>query len=448
MAEDVEIIDGVHDYIRDEQSYIAPDENIRTSLSRWQDLKLGFMVHWGAYSQWGIVESWALSDDDSGWSRAHIALDGAEIKRRYPMLPATFNPVLFRPDDWAQAALEGGFRYFIFTTKHHDGFSMYDTKFSDYKITSPRYPFHSHPYADITRCLFDAFRSKGIRIGVYFSKPDWHCEHYWEPGKPSRSPSRGPTYNPLEDAEKWNRYKAYTHSQIGELMSSYGAVDILWLDGGWVNPRNDGQDLDMRTVAENARKEQPGLIIVDRTVGGEYENYITPEQTIPKTPLFIPWEACITLGTSFSYKNDDAYKSKRQLIHMLIDVVAKGGNLVLNAGAQPNGKLPAPALERMRAIGGWLARFGEAIYDTKPVPPYLTGNIGFTANANRTYAIRTLSENEEVKELIFPYAKPVQSVAMPGRDAPLRYTRQNGILCVEIPELTEEEKIAFAIRME
>ena len=448
MADIDLVIDGVHNYNRDEQAYVAPEGDVLAKLSQWQDMKLGFMVHWGAYSQWGIVESWALSGDDSAWSRVDITFDEAEIDSRYKMLPETFNPVFFNPGDWAQAAQEGGFRYFVFTTKHHDGFAMYDTKFSDYKITSPMCPFHSHKYADIARCLFDAFRDKGMRIGVYFSKPDWHSEHYWEPGKPSRRPSRGPTYSPLEDNEKWNRYRQYTQNQIGELMSDYGAVDILWLDGGWVNPREDGQDLDMRAIAENARKKQPGLIIVDRTVGGEFENYITPEQTIPKTPVLIPWEACITLGTSFSYRNDDTYKSERELIHLLIDVVAKGGNLVLNAGAQPNGRLPAPALGRMRAIGGWLSRFGEAIYGTRPVPPYLAGNIGFTAKGgNTTYAIRMLSENEHVDSLIFPYSKIVQSVALLGRDCPLRFTHQNGTLCVEIPELNEDEKIAFAVKI-
>ena len=448
MAGDDVVVGGVHDYNRDGQAYVVPGEDILASLSRWQDMKLGFMVHWGAYSQWGILESWALSDDDASWSRAQIALGGAEIKRRYPMLPETFNPVLFNPVDWAQAALDGGFRYFIFTTKHHDGFAMYDTKFSDYKITSPRCPFHSHPYADITRCLFDAFRSKGMRIGAYFSKPDWSSRYYWEPGKPGRAPSRGPTYSPHEDSEKWGLYKIFVQNQIGELMSNYGPVDILWLDGGWVNPGNDGQDLDMRAIAEKARKAQPGLIVVDRTVGGEYENYITPEQTIPRTPLLVPWEACVTLGTSFSYKNDDIYKSDRQLIHMLIEVVAKGGNLVLNAGAQPNGLLPAPAIERMRAIGGWLSRFGEAIYGTRPVPPYLAGNMGFTAKEGRIYAICMLSENDGIKTLMFPHSKPVQSVAMLGRGCPLRFAHQNETLSVEIPELDEEERIAFAIRIE
>jgi len=439
---------GVHRYNENEKNYVVPDADVQKRLSAWQGMKLGFMVHWGVYSQWGIVESWSLSDDDAPWSRKDVAFGSAELKQRYGELHKTFNPVQFDPDEWAKAAFDGGFRYFVFTTKHHDGFCMYDSKYSDYKITSPQCPYHSNEYADVTRHLFDAFRRKGMPAAAYFSKPDWSSEYYWEPGKPVRKPSRGPTYLPADDMGKWDKFKAYTHNQIDELMSGYGPVEVLWLDGGWVNPRSDGQDIDMAAIAENARKKQPGLIIVDRTVGGPYENYITPEQTIPRTPVLIPWEANITMGTSFSYRNDDEYKSERQLIHLLIDVVAKGGNLVLNAGGQPNGKLPAPAVARMAAIGKWLKGFGEAIYETKPVAPYVTGNIGFTEKGACTYALRMLAEGETCDRLVFPYSKPVKSVTMLRRGLPLKFAHQNGTLYVEIPALECEDKIAFAVKVE
>ena len=336
---------GVHFYTEDERSYVPPrEDSVLAKLEKWKDMKLGFMIHFGSYSQWGIVESWALSDDDADWSRKNIAFDAKTLKERYAALHRTFNPVRFAPEEWATAAFEGGFKYFIFTTKHHDGFAMYDTKQSDYKITSPECPFHVNPNADATRSLFDAFRAKGLSVVAYFSKPDWHCPDYWEPGVPSRFPSRGPTYDPLSEPGKWEKFKAFTRAQIDELMSDYGPIDALWLDGGWVNPNADGQDLDMARIAADTRIKQPGLIIVDRTVGGEYENYQTPELTIPKTPLLIPWESNITIGTSFSYKYDDEYKSERELIHTLIEVVAKGGNLVLNAGARPDGRLPEPVV--------------------------------------------------------------------------------------------------------
>ena len=438
---------GVHLFNDDEKAYITPEKDVCDKLARWQDLKLGFMVHFGVYSQWGIVESWALSDDDAEWSRADVPFLGDSLKEKYARLNTTFDPVMFDPGSWAEAAADGGFRYFIFTTKHHDGFAMYDTKFSDYKITSANCPYSNNPNADISRVLFDSFREKGLSVGVYFSKPDWNSPFYWEPGKPGRYPSRGPTYSPLEDPGKWEKFKQFTHNQINELMSDYGPVDVLWLDGGWVNPAS-GQDIDMKQIAENARKKQPGLIVVDRTVGGPYENYVTPEQLVPKTPILIPWESNITMGTSFSYKFDDEYKSERELIHLLIDVVAKGGNLVLNAGAQPDGSLPKPALARMKALGTWLQRFGEGIYNTRACAPYRVGSLGFAKNGDRTFVFKMLAENEPVKELFVPYAKPVASVTMLGRGCPLRYTHHNNTICIDIPPLEPEEQIAFAVVIE
>jgi len=441
---------GVHSFNQDEIAYIPPKNDlVAENLAKWQDMKLGFMVHFGIYSQWGIVESWALSSDDAQWSRKGLSLLENELLTRYDELIKTFNPVMLNPADWAKTVSDNGFKYFIFTTKHHDGFAMYDTKFSDYKITSKECPFHTHPYADVTGRLYDAFREKGIKIGVYFSKPDWRSPYYWEPGKPRGRPSRGPTYLPSEEEEKWAMFADFVHCQIKELTSGYGPVDILWLDGGWVC-RENNQDIDMPRIAKTARDNQPGLIIVDRTVGGEYENYITPEQTVPKTPMLIPWEACITLGTSFSYKFDDKYKSSRELIHLLIEVVSKGGNLVLNVGAEPNGMLPIPAIMRMQEIGKWLARFGEAIYGTKPFAPYFTGNMGFTRNhkLKRDYVIRMITDNEQVRELVFPYGSKVSSVRLLGNDMNLGFEHRNGTLCVDIPELSDDMNIAFAVMIE
>ena len=152
---------GVHGFNQDEHMYVPPrDGLVAANLEKWQNMKLGFMVHFGIYSQWGIVESWALSSDDAVWSRKDISFSEAELLKRYDELIQTFNPVMLDPGKWADAASNNGFKYFIFTTKHHDGFAMYDTRFSDFKLTSKDCPFHTHPYANVTRCLFDAFRKK------------------------------------------------------------------------------------------------------------------------------------------------------------------------------------------------------------------------------------------------------------------------------------------------
>jgi alpha-L-fucosidase len=356
------------------------DPLVLRKLEWFQDLKFGLMMHWGPYSQWGVVESWTLCSEDEPWCRRTIP-DYCEYKRRYEALPKTFNPVKFAPEKWAAAAARAGMRYVVFTTKHHDGFCMFDTRQTDYKITSADCPFHTNPDADVTRAIFDAFRAKDFGVGAYFSKPDWHSPDYWAPEW--ATPDRNVNYRVDRYPERWERFKAYTRRQIEELMTGYGPVDILWLDGGWVSPAN-GQDIDMAKIAAVARAHQPGLIIADRTVGGRYENYQTPEQQIPDQPLDGPWETCMTMATQWSYRADDVYKPARDFVRTLVEVVAKGGNLLLNIGPSPEGELPPVSLERLAEIGAWLDVNGRAIYGTRPIPPYAETNIRFTSRPDGT----------------------------------------------------------------
>lgn len=183
-------------------NYVWPeDPEVRRKLAWFQDQKLGFMVHWGPYSQLGVVESWTLSDGDADWARNGLdwAQGGEQIRERYFALNKTFNPLRFHPDEWALFAKDAGFKYLVFTTKHHDGFCMYDTRESDYRITAEDCPFHTHEYADIARHLFDAFRKEGLGIIPYFSKPDWHCPWYWAKGQERPVAfNRNPTYDPDE----------------------------------------------------------------------------------------------------------------------------------------------------------------------------------------------------------------------------------------------------------
>ena len=381
---------GVHNFTS-EKNWVKPTDPLLLERLEWyKDQKLALMMHWGPYSQWGVVESWALSDEDSVWSRTEIdwVSDGGEFRRQYWELGKTFNPVRFQPEEWAALAAEGGFKYLVFTTKHHDGFCMWDTKTTDNRITGPECPFHTHRHADVCRDLFDAFRAKGMAVATYFSKADWNTPTYWAPDMPlSEHPSRNPTYDPATHPELWERFVRFTHEQIMELMSQYGRIDILWLDAGWVAAKY-GQDIRLGEVVDRAREIQPWLISADRTVGGPYENYVTPEQTVPERPMGIPWESCITLGTSFSFKYEDEYKSPRQVVNLLVDIVAKGGNLALNIGPQPDGRLPAGAVRTVRGLGAWLKTNGEAIYGTRPYAPWRTGDWAFTAKGDAVYCIR------------------------------------------------------------
>ena len=376
----------------DNAAYIPPDDPlVQKNLEEWQDLKFGFMMHWGPYSQWGIVESWSICSEDVPWCRRN-AEDYTEYKKAYEMLKTTFNPGLFDPESWARAAKEAGMRYLVFTTKHHDGFSMFDTRLTDYKITDEHCPFHKNPKADVTKYIFEAFRAEGFKVGAYFSKPDWHSPYYWWPY--FATPDRNVNYDPEKYPERWEHFKAFVHGQVEELMTRYGRVDILWLDGGWVRPRPGiqrlpwNQDIDMPALAAMARSHQAGLIVVDRSVAGKYENYRTPEQRVPDKPLPYPWETCMTMGGSWSYNPLDHYKPTNKLIHLLVDIVSKGGNFLLNVGPSPQGTLPPAALQRMKEIGAWMKVNGDAIYGTRPVAPYKQDNICFTkGKKGETYAI-------------------------------------------------------------
>ena len=394
--EDPDVKDGVHGYTP--KNYVQPPEpEVRERLEWFKDQKLALMMHWGIYSTIGIKESWCLVDSLASQKRTEVTWtgDGEEFKRQYIGLAKSFNPIRFEPEKWATAAKEGGFRYLVFTTKHHDGFCLFDSKYSDFKVTSPECPFSTDRRADIVRHVFDAFRAEGLGISAYFSKPDWHNTDYWEDSGIGHKTTPMPTYEVKKNPAKWAKFREYTKNQILELVRDYGKIDVIWLDGGQVK-RKRGLDINIEEIIAEARKFNPGLISADRTAGGPCENVITPEQTVPKSPIAVPWESCITIGKGWGYRFDDEYKSVRQIVHMLIDVVAKGGNLALNVGPQPDGRLPPPAVERMNALGAWLKVNGEAIYETRPLPPFRKGDWAFTRNrkTGAEYAIRLWSEAE------------------------------------------------------
>ncbi len=447
-----QIKQGMHGCSREDQYVYPKDPLIRERLEWFQDQKLALMMHFGIYSQMGICESWPLSDGDAEWSRRDVDWedDPEEFRRQYTEMNKSFNPVRIQPDKWAEFAAENGFRYLIFTTKHHDGFCMYDTKYTDYKVTSPDCPFHTHKHADIVRSVFDSFRKKNIAIAAYFSKPDWHCPWYWAEGmeKPVAF-SRNPTYTPSEHPEIWEEYVQFTHNQIMELMENYGRIDILWLDGGQVNPAN-GQDIRLSEVVARARKIQPWLLTADRTVGGENENYITPEQSVPSGPIRVPWESCVTAGRAFSYRFDETYKTSRELVHLLADVVCRGGNLALNIAPQPNGELPAAALRQVRGLGAWLKANGEAIYGTRMAEPNESGSVAFTRKGDAVYAICRLKEGEALGSTIFiPWPGEAERISLVDMDAPLSFEKKEGGFAVEIPHtLTGANPLAPVFRIE
>jgi len=362
---------------------------LRRRLEEFMDMRFGCILHWGPYSQWDCCESWPLVPADT-WARPDTLAcwtgrgrDLARFSRDYRALNRTFNPVAFDPDAWAETLRDAGMRYAALTTKHHDGFCLFDTRATDYRVTHPDCPFHNHPRANIVKEAFEAFRKRGLAVSCYFSKSDWGSPWYWSPDFPVVD--RNPNYDTRAEPDRWQRFVAFVHRQVAELMTGYGPIDILWLDGGQVRPPD--QDIRMAELAAAARRHQPGLIIADRTVGGPYENFITPEQEIPETPPGVPWESCITLGRSWKYVSDDAFRSARSVIQLLAETSAKGGNLLLGVGPDPWGRIPAEAAARLAEIGRWMRRNGEAIYGARPLAPFQSGAVRFTRKGGAGYAI-------------------------------------------------------------
>jgi len=430
----------------------AGDPVVEQKIANWQDLKFGLFMHWGTYSQWGVVESWSICPEDEGWTqrRGPYGATYNGYKAAYENLQTTFNPTKFNPEKWVKAAKDAGMKYVIFTTKHHDGFCMFDTKETDYKITSSKTPFSSNPRSNVTKEIFNAFRKDNFMIGAYFSKPDWHTENYWWPYFPPKD--RNVNYDPKKYPERWQKFKDFTYNQISELMSDYGKVDILWLDGGWVRPKTSvdttidwqrgikfDQDIDMPKIAAMGRQKQPGLIVVDRTVAGKYENYTTPEQEVPEVPLDHPWESCITMGNSWSYVPGDHYKSVQKIVQLLVKIVSRGGNLLMNIGPGPDGDWDPVAYERLQGISRWMKINGEGIYASQSVAPYSTGNIYYTKakNSNTIYAF-ALSDEEKV---VLPATvsvklkdiKKVKKVTLLGSTQSLKWKQVSDGIDINIP---------------
>jgi alpha-L-fucosidase len=431
------------------------DPLVQEKLEWWRDLKFGLFVHWAFESQWGCESSSPMYPDEVGQKHRdrmkqweECGKDFVQFRKMFFDLNKTFNPKKFDPSKWAQAAKYAGMKYIVFTTKQHTGGCFWDTQLTDYRTTHPSCPFSTNPRADITKAIFDAFRSEGLGVGAYFSKCDWHCPDYWrleeEPG--GRNTNCYARYFP----ERWARFVRFTHAQIMELMMGYGKVDILWLDAGHVRPQNF-EDIDMPKLAAMARVYQPGLLVVDRAGVPEYEAYRTPEGYVPddclpaagwdtSQPLTEPWETCITMGTQWGWKPNDEYKSTRKLIHLLVETVAKGGNLLLNIGADADGELAEPALERLKEIGDWIKVNGEAIYGTRINGPYQEGRTFITRKGNRAYVIYLAEENQTTppSEIAVSCIKSGALVRMLGASKPVKWQVDQKGLTIYVPDAVRQ----------
>ncbi|MEN9918440.1 MAG: hypothetical protein RL662_876 [Bacteroidota bacterium] len=445
------------------ETYTSPKEkDVLEKLDKWQDLKFGMLIHYGLYSQLGVVESWSICAEEEDWIGRDSTIVYDTYKRNYWNTINAFKPEKLDPESWAIYGKQAGLKYVVFTTKHHDGFNLYDTKYSDFSITKGA--FKNHPRRNVAKEVFNAFRDQGYMIGAYYSKPDWHSQYYW--WDRYATPNRNNNYDISKNPWRWNKFKEFCYNQIEELMNGdYGSIDVLWLDGGWVRPARKGdaermgrayrgaQDIDMPKIATMARKHQPGLLVVDRTVPGEYENYQTPERGVPEMQLSNPWESCITLGNDWGYAPTDIYKSPAKVIHTLAEIVAKGGNFLLGIGPKPDGTLPEAVSTRLVKIGEWISKNGEAIYNTRNTPVYNDGKTWFTQSKDgkTVYAIVCLEEGKALPNtVVWKGNEPAKGAKLiflqTGKQANWKKTA-NGIE-VAVPKSLPSDQPALAFSFE
>lgn len=419
------------------EDYVWPtDPQVLTKLKHWQDQKFGVLMHWGLYSVPGIVESWSICSED--WIVRERKPTYEEDKAWYWSQKDSLNPVNFDPGKWADVMKKAGMKYMIFTTKHHDGFCMFDTKYTDFSIAHG--PFGKDPRHNIAKEVFNAYRNKGFMIGCYFSKPDWHSKWFWNPYY--ATPNRRINYKKKKHPDWWQNYRKFTQNQLNELTTDYGNIDILWLDGGWIT----GDEIGLDTILVDARKRNPGMISVDRTIRGKNENYQTPEQGIPAKQLDIPWESCITLSHAWGWTPNAKFKSPNKVIGILSEIVAKGGCLALGVGPKADGTLQPEVVNTLLRIGNWLNKNGQAIYSTVNAAHYNDGKVWFTADKNgkTLYAIYALEDGEKTpKTITWTENKPKGKLVLLQNGKSVKYTVKGNQVTVTLPSGLKNEPLAF-----
>ncbi|MDD8025783.1 MAG: alpha-L-fucosidase [Acidobacteriota bacterium] len=322
----------------------------------WTEARFGMFIHWGLYALPARHE-WVKN-------REHIT------DADYRMYFDQFNPDLYNPKEWARAARAAGMKYFVITTKHHDGFCLFDSKFTDYKATAT-------PYGrDLIAPLVKAMREEGLKVGFYYSLIDWHHPEYVVD---RNHPQAGDAaYRETAKGRDMKKYAAYMRDQVREILTNYGSIDCLFFDFSFPGPDGKGRaDWESEKLLAMIRELQPDILINDRLdlldVPGGWD-FRTPEQFMPKEWVTmngrkVPWETCQTFSGSWGYHRDEGtWKSVRQLVAMLIEVVSKGGNLLLNVGPTARGVFDDRSMERLEGIGRWMKFHDRAITGCTQAP--------------------------------------------------------------------------------
>ncbi len=367
----------------DAEPWLRPDP---AALKRWQDMRFGMFIHWGPVS---------LTGHEIGWSRgAQTPVD------QYDNLYKKFNPTKFNADEWVAVAKAAGMKYMVLTTKHHDGFCLWDTEQTDYNIMNS--PFGR----DVTKELAEACQRGGMAFGTYHSVCDWH-----HPDFPLTSPG-GKIRREKSDIAA---YRRYLRAQVTELITKYGPFHSMWFDVP--------QEFDRTEGSENVRlcrTLQPDILVNNRA-GGGVGDYGTPEQRVGGFDIERPWETCMTICRQWSWKPDDKMKTLPECLQTLIRTAGGDGNLLFNVGPMPTGEIEPRQVERLKEMGAWLAKYGESIYGTRGGPFKPAKHVVCTRKGNTVY-LHIFAWPEEVLTLPTLPAKIVKSSLLTGGEATVKQT--------------------------
>lgn len=382
-----------------------------SSRGDWFDSAgFGMFVHWDPASQGGLEVSWPMVGGVFSLPRCQSV-----APEEYWSYADTFDPQEWDPQDLARRARAAGMRYVVFTTRHHAGYSMWDTTVGDHKITAS-------PYGrDLLAELVVALRAEGLRVGLYYSLSDWHHPDF-PPFGPEQLPYRFDRMTVPTD-EQAERFRAYLMGQLRELLTGYGPIDLLWFDGQWERP---GPWWHPDEIAALARSLHPDILINDRLPG--HGDFATPEQFVPPRPLEGRWESCQTINGSWGWNPDDPdHKSPLQLVTSLCETVGRGGNLLLNISPRGDGTLPPEQVERLDAIAVWMSQHHAAIHDVDPgLEPWQFYGPSTRSGAT-VHLFLVLRPTEGVTVRGMPIRR-VRQVRVLGTDRSLAFQTRTGVL--------------------
>jgi alpha-L-fucosidase len=400
--------------------YVPAPENLEAR--RWfQDAKFGLFVHWGVYSVLGDGE-WVMNN------RRIPARD-------YEKLPALFNPTEFDAREWVALVKSAGMKYITITSKHHDGFAMFDSKVSDWDIVD-RTPYKK----DVLKMLADECQRQGIKLFFYHSQLDWHHPDYYPRGRTGRDAGR-------PDQGEWYRYLDYMDGQLGELLTNYGPIGGIWFDGWWDRPDADWR---LQKTYDLIHRLQPAALVGNNHHKKPFpgEDFQMFEKDLPgkNTAGFnqdseignLPLETCETINNAWGFNlNDSRYKSTRDLVHYLVRAAGYGANFLLNVGPMPNGKIQPEFATRLQEIGRWLERNGDSIYGTRggPVSPRPWGVT--TQKDNKVY-VHLLDWEDEALALP-PLPGKVAAARMLVGGAPVTFREDAGGVVLRVPKTGRDE---------